>query len=233
MALEPEVARYLREVAALLYLPPGVKRSVVRSLARRIGEAAAAGGIEAVRAAYGEPRRLAAETMLALAEKGRSPSLWCSGGWGADFEYKSALTLYGQPLLHVAYGYDPETGRPRVARGVIAVGNLAVGGLAVGGLSLGLLSLGGVSFGILFGLGALAFGGFAALGGMALAVNVALGSIAIGRVALGVIAVGKAAAGVLAAGMDTVREGATRAELLAWLLRNVPFAKEIVRLFRL
>ena len=43
--------------------------------------------------------------------------------WG--YEYRSKAEFLGLPLVHVAQGIDPETGRPRVARGIIAVGNLA------------------------------------------------------------------------------------------------------------
>ena len=39
--------------------------------------------------------------------------------WG--WEYRSALELFGWPLIHIAQGIDPDTGRPRVARGIIAI----------------------------------------------------------------------------------------------------------------
>ena len=41
------------------------------------------------------------------------------GGWG--YEYKSKQTLFGWPLVHVAFGRDAK-GKLRVAKGVIAVG---------------------------------------------------------------------------------------------------------------
>src|SRR5262249_25566763 len=67
-------------------------------------------------------------------------------GWGyagyayRGFEYKSPISIGGWPLLHVCSGIDPETLRPRVAKGIVAIGNLAVDGLAIGGLSCGLFT---------------------------------------------------------------------------------------------
>src|SRR5207244_5786630 len=49
------------------------------------------------------------------------------------YEYRSKATLFGLPLVHIAYGMDPETGRRRVAKGIIAIGDLAIGVIALGG----------------------------------------------------------------------------------------------------
>jgi hypothetical protein len=95
------------------------------------------------------------------------------------FEYRSALTIAGWPLIHVCAGLDPATMRPRVARGVIAIGSISVGILAIGGLAVGLFTLGGVSFGLV-----------AAVGGLAAGAGLSIGGLAIGSVALGGAAVG-------------------------------------------
>jgi hypothetical protein len=95
------------------------------------------------------------------------------------FEYRSAASIGGWPLLHVCAGFDPVTMRPRVARGVIAVGNIAVGGVAIAGLAAGLITVGGLSIGLLFALGGAAIGVGLSIGG------VAVGAIAIGGVSLG------------------------------------------------
>lgn len=95
----------------------------------------------------------------------------------AGYEYRSETRIGGWPLVHIAQGIDPETGRPRVARGIIAIGNVAVGVLAVGGIAAGGISLGGVSLGLL-AFGGVAAGGVAA-GGLALAAYLALGGAAI------------------------------------------------------
>lgn len=104
----------------------------------------------------------------------------------ADYEYRSAWAMFGIPLLHIAYGVDPSTGRRRIARGFVAIGDRAIGGVAIGGFTAGVLSIGGFSIGLLsisgLALGLLAFGGLA-VGG------VACGGIAAGQVAVGGIAI--------------------------------------------
>jgi len=65
------------------------------------------------------------------------------------FEWKSRLRVGRWPLVHVAFGWNQETGRLHVARGVIAIGQFAVGApVAVAQFALG----------ILFGLGQFATG---------------------------------------------------------------------------
>ena len=95
------------------------------------------------------------------------------------YEYRSAAAIGDWPLVHICFGVDPMTMRPRVARGALAIGNIAVGGIAIGGLALGMFTLGGLSVGIA-----------GALGGLALGVGVSFGGLAIGSVAVGGVAVG-------------------------------------------
>ncbi len=80
-------------------------------------------------------------------------------------EWASKQRLFGLPVIHVATGYDPLTGRIRIAKGIIAIGNVAVGGVAVGGVSLGAIAIGGVTAGI------------TSLGGIALALWMAFGGV--------------------------------------------------------
>jgi hypothetical protein len=106
----------------------------------------------------------------------------------AGHEYVSKATLLGWPLLHVAQGIDPATGRPRIARGIVAVGDIAMGGLAIGGVAVGLVAIGGLGLGF-FALGGAAIGAFAAggigvgwywaFGGMALSLGYAVGGLAL------------------------------------------------------
>ncbi len=103
------------------------------------------------------------------------------GSYGYGYDYKSALTIAGWPLLHISGGVDPVTLRPRIARGIIAIGNVAVGILAIGGVACGLISIGGCSLGVLAAVGGVALGAGLSIGG------VAVGAIAIGGVALGVL----------------------------------------------
>jgi hypothetical protein len=112
--------------------------------------------------------------------------------WG--YEYRSQIEFFGLPLVHVAYGPNPSTGLPQVARGVIAIGNfafglIAIGGMAVGGfvlsgIGLGMFVLGGISIGMI-ALGGLSIGGYFALGGLAISGAYAIGVLAIGPHAIG------------------------------------------------
>jgi hypothetical protein len=95
------------------------------------------------------------------------------------FDYRSSAMLGPWPLIHVCAGVNPETMRPRVAKGVIAIGNVAIGGIAIAGLALGVISVGGLSIGVL-----------AALGGAALGLGLSVGGVAVGSVALGGAALG-------------------------------------------
>jgi hypothetical protein len=115
------------------------------------------------------------------------------------FEYKSKAIWFGLPLLHVASGLDPATGKTRVAKGIIAIGGKAIGVFAMGGVTIGVVTFGGLGIGILpvagFSLGILAIGGFAiglfaAYGGFAMA-PIAMGGFAIGYYALGGAAFGQ------------------------------------------
>lgn len=124
---------------------------------------------------------------------GRQPAGRQMGYWGS-YEYRSKTTIMGWPLVHIAQGIDPQTGRLRVARGIIAIGNLAIGAIAIGGMSLGGITLGGLSLGLFaFGgvsLGAVAVGGIAlalylAVGGMAISLNYAIGGLALAPHAIG------------------------------------------------
>jgi len=108
-------------------------------------------------------------------------------------DYRSRTTICGWPLLHVATGFDPLTGRKRIARGIIAVGDVAVGVLAMGGGAIGIIAIGGAAIGLL-ALGGGAVGVLLALGG------VAIGGIALGGAAIGVVALGGGAVGYYAFG---------------------------------
>jgi hypothetical protein len=105
------------------------------------------------------------------------------------YEYRSPTTLMGIPLIHIATGVDPQTWRPRVAKGWVAIGNIAVGGLALGGMAFGGVCVGGIALGVI-GIGGLGVAALLALGG------VAIGYVAAGGAAIGYWAVGGGAAGV-------------------------------------
>ena len=132
--------------------------------------------------------------------------------WG--YEYRSPTRVLGLPLVHIAQGVDPETGRVRVAKGIIAIGNIAIGVLAVGGLAFGGLSLGGLSLGLL-AIGGVALGGVS-FGGLAVALFLALGGAAIaGQYAIGGLAI--APHSISGAGSDPVLVGKLQ-EWLGWVI---------------
>ena len=83
------------------------------------------------------------------------------------FEYRSKEEINGSPLIHINIGTHPETGRPRVAKGVVAIGNIAFGVVSIGVAAFGVVTL------AVFGLGV-----------------VSLASLAIGIIALGAVALG-------------------------------------------
>jgi len=59
-------------------------------------------------------------------------------GWG--FEYKSALTLLGLPLIHISFKYSPNK-TPVPAKGVIAIGQFAAGIISISQFGIGVVSV--------------------------------------------------------------------------------------------
>ena len=59
-------------------------------------------------------------------------------GWG--YEYKSALSVAGLPLLHVAFKFRPNR-TPVVARGIIAIGQFGCGVVCIAQFGIGLFSI--------------------------------------------------------------------------------------------
>ena len=59
-------------------------------------------------------------------------------GWG--YEYRSAASVAGLPLLHISFKYRANR-TPVVARGVIAIGQFAVGVVSISQFGIGLFSL--------------------------------------------------------------------------------------------
>jgi len=105
------------------------------------------------------------------------------------YEYRSKTTVWGLPLLDVALGVDPITGRKRVAKGVIAIGEVAEGVIAFGGMaSLGVIACGGIGIGVV-SVSALALG-VVAVGGGAIALLGSEGAFSLAPIALGELAAG-------------------------------------------
>ena len=96
--------------------------------------------------------------------------------WFFGFEYRSRTEILGLPLIHLAFGYNPRTGLPRLAKGVVAIGNVALGFIAVGGIAAGGFVISGIGMGF-FALAGIAIGGVA-VGGIAIGAAFALGGLA-------------------------------------------------------
>lgn len=135
--------------------------------------------------------RTAAVGFCTLCQKGvcrecvgrETPGLVCrscvQGRKVIGFEYKSRINIGSWPLIHICAGMDPETMRPKIARGILAVGNIAVGVVAIAGLACGVVAVGGASFGLVL-----------ALGGAAVGLGISVGGVAIGSIAVGGAAIG-------------------------------------------
>jgi hypothetical protein len=113
-------------------------------------------------------------------------------------EYKSTAHIGSWPLVHVAYGLDPLTGKAKTARGIIAIGNRATGLIAMGGIAKGIIAFGGITFGV-FAIGGLGVG-VLTFAGLGIGLLFCYGGLAIGTMAYGGLAIGYAAVGGLALG---------------------------------
>lgn len=92
---------------------------------------------------------------------------------GTGIDWKSKTTVYGYPLVHVAFGQDLQR-KTRVAKGVIAIGQFAVGVIAIAQFGIGFL----------FGFGQFILG-FTAVAQFAGALLIGVGQFAGGYVAIG------------------------------------------------
>lgn len=115
-----------------------------------------------------------------------SEPYWMSRGH--YYEYKSRITWFGLPLIHVHVGRGFKK-----AKGIIAVGNIATGILSVGLLANGLISLGLISIGLV-GIGSISIGLLFSLAA------VSIGTFSIGAVAIGIFSLGALSIGMYSVG---------------------------------
>jgi hypothetical protein len=92
---------------------------------------------------------------------------------GPGFEWRSAQTLYGYPLVHIAFGKNAR-GKLRVPKGIIAIGQFAIGVITIAQFGVGFL----------FGFGQLMVG-LTAVAQFAGALWFGLGQFATGYIAIG------------------------------------------------
>ena len=197
-ALGPELAQDVRAALAQAGLgdvlksghvhvgPVTVGKPVVTTWTSTTAGPAVGRGMTAAEVMAAMPRMFAAATG---GQAGASARVY---GGGLGYDYRSKWTLLGLPLLAMSKGYDPATGRKRVAKGWVAVGDVAVGVVAVGGAAFGVVCVGGLSVGVV------------SLGGLAVGLVLAVGGAAVGTVAVGGAAVGLWAAGGGAFGLHVL-----------------------------
>jgi RNA polymerase sigma factor (sigma-70 family) len=172
---------------SLVHSHPYVFTALVLALVSAYSIAAAICGARL----FSEQRRL----VHGRAPTGVGPSV--TTRLGPAWEYRSPLSLFGLPLLHIRIGGElalrnkPVKAWVAVAEvamgGLFAFGGVAIAPLSIGGLAIGLVPLGGCAVGLMalggFSLGWWSFGGCAvgwlAFGGCALGWQAALGNLAL------------------------------------------------------
>ena len=92
------------------------------------------------------------------------------------YEYRSEVEIFGWPLIHITRGYDPQSGKRFVSKGLIAIGEISIGLVAIGGFAMGAVAIGGMGIGLI-AIGGLA-AGLIAFGGLAFGISVAVGAAA-------------------------------------------------------
>ena len=167
------------------------------------------------------------DDLVAIAEDRSSEAMRSGGGFfrrawtefrlatsGFPYEYRSARTFLGLPLVHVISGRRLPGQKMRVAKGWFATGDIAIGGIACGAFAFGGITWGAIAGGVFtwagIGLGAFTCAGLGiglfAFAGIAIG-WLAMGGIAIGYGALGGLAYGHYAAGGSPHGEHVIREG--------------------------
>ena len=124
------------------------------------------------------------------------------------YEYKSSLTIFGMPLVHIVYG-PSLGGRLKPAKGFIAIGNIAIGVIAIGGFALGIISVAGIGLGLI------------CIAGMALGVLGGVGGFAVGYVAVGGVAIGVYSIGGLTIGTHTIYNSPELREFIKSLFGSI------------
>lgn len=124
-----------------------------------------------------------------------------------SYEYRSKAMLFGLPLLHIAIGANPATGRKRSAKGIIALGSAPRGVIAFGDVAVGVVACGIISFGVVSA--SVVAVGVVALGSASVGLLLAVGGVAMAPVAMGGAAFGYYASGTIAAGMHAIGSGSS------------------------
>jgi hypothetical protein len=178
--MDSRIRRYILSVMRNVYLKTEARRQIADDLKATMLAACEDKPVEDVIRDMGSPLQMAKELMSVHAtnvEEMGVVNAMLSGATRGHFEMRSKAMIGDKPLVHVAFGYDEETGALRIAQGIIAIGTIAKGWVALGGIAIGALAFGGIAIGGV-ALGGLAIG-LLALGGLALAAVLAAGGAAL------------------------------------------------------
>ncbi len=212
---------YLMRVLKNLYLQDSLKKEIAFELKSTIDEAQEKKTLKEVLKDLGSPEEIAHEFMENYANTYENMGFINALLYSfrvKNFQIQSQKKLWNLPLISIATGFNPKTGKPHVAKGIIAFGSIAEGLLAIGGIAVGFLALGGVAAGGL-ALGGITFG-LLGLGGLVLALLLGLGGITFaGHLSLGGLAISrKYAAGGLAHAPHAYSGHSTAADLPSWMI---------------
>ncbi|MFP4016368.1 MAG: hypothetical protein ACLFUI_04995 [Halanaerobiales bacterium] len=145
----------------------------------------------------------------------------------SEYPFKRKISnkkIFNLPLYHITDGYNPETGKLDVAKGILAIGPIAIGVFSFGGVALGLISFGGISLGLLLSLGGFSMGLIAAVGGLAIGGLLASGGLAISYgVSIGGMAKGHVAIGGKVTGEYVYNTITEEGNAVEWFRRHIPY----------
>lgn len=238
--MDNKIKNYVNDVLSFITTDKKNKNRIEKDLYSHIYEASQSEDLDWVLNNMGNPKDVAIEFMDNINDDNNNSSnkhnFYITNNhyncW--KYEYKSKITLFGLPLIHINFNNYP--GKPEKAKGIIALGNFATGILAIGGGSLGIISIGGCSIGLIsFGgisIGGLSFGGLSigilALGGLAIGIE-AMGGCAVGlNVAMGGAAFGETAIGPYSKGNNVLQTKGNDLYELKNFLENVNPGKESI-----
>lgn len=136
---------------------------------------------------------------------------------GTGYDWKSQTTVWGFPLVHIAYGRDAR-GKLRVAKGVIAIGQFGIG----------LITLAQFGIGLLFGFGQCLLA-LTAVAQVAVTPLLGIGQLATGYIALGQMAIGYYALGQVAHAIYGWSVNQRDPAALEFFASFLPFLRDIFR----
>ena len=132
---------------------------------------------------------------------------------GTGYDWKSQTTVWGYPLVHIAYGRDAY-GKLRIAKGVIAIGQFGIG----------LITLAQFGIGFLLGFGQFLVG-LTAVAQVAITPLFGIGQVATGTIALGQLAIGYYALGQVTYAVHAWSVNQHDQEALAFFARFIPLLR--------